>query len=325
MTQSFDKSAATLAYVRFLLDELNVSPSALAKAAGIASSTLTRPLNNANYKFSLSTSTIEKIAAVTGVNPAPFFDSPDLASLRFVPYLAKDLYDDRWGEVANFQKEDSENNGDLTIAIGKVALGVWTEVGSSIGNLGNAFLSLQHSFYASSDCFYVVVADNSSRALADAGELLFCVRYDARKRQLEERFPNGKMPEIVMPHNREMISPVWPEQFVILERHRDGGRLVELSVRQALYNEDERAWELWPAIRRAPNSSAIVFRTTLEDPDADGKIIGIVEHVIRSPNHRGGNFLQILEDNDRRHEADRRARRRKDPLPWPIASDGEEA
>lgn len=65
-------TSGALAYVRHVLKELQVSPSALALKAGIASSTLTRPLNNDAHEFLLSLTTLEKIKAASGVDYAPF-------------------------------------------------------------------------------------------------------------------------------------------------------------------------------------------------------------------------------------------------------------
>ncbi len=84
--------SATLLYLRHVLEETGMSPSALAKSVGISSTTLTRPLNNPSYKFNLSTSTLEKIAKYTGISLAPFFENPDLAS-KTLALLKPGAYD----------------------------------------------------------------------------------------------------------------------------------------------------------------------------------------------------------------------------------------
>ena len=48
-------------YVRHVMKAKSLTPSALADASGIASTTLTRPLNSPDHKFAISNSTIRKI------------------------------------------------------------------------------------------------------------------------------------------------------------------------------------------------------------------------------------------------------------------------
>jgi len=50
-----------------------MSPSALAEAAGVSSTTLTRPLNNPHHKFEVSLRTLKLIERATGVPMGPFF------------------------------------------------------------------------------------------------------------------------------------------------------------------------------------------------------------------------------------------------------------
>lgn len=62
----------TKAYVRHVMEVTGLSATALAKKAGMPSTTLTRPLNDPDHKFSLSNSTIEKIASATRITLASF-------------------------------------------------------------------------------------------------------------------------------------------------------------------------------------------------------------------------------------------------------------
>lgn len=54
-------------YVRHVLGVTGLSPTGLALRAGISSTTLTRPLNSADYKFALTNTTLSKIEAATGI------------------------------------------------------------------------------------------------------------------------------------------------------------------------------------------------------------------------------------------------------------------
>ena len=68
-------SEDTKAYVRHVMEVKRLSPSALAKLAGMPSTTLTRPLNDPEHKFALSSTTLEKIAAATGITLSAFLNS----------------------------------------------------------------------------------------------------------------------------------------------------------------------------------------------------------------------------------------------------------
>lgn len=54
-------------YIRHVLSLTGLSPTGLALKAGISSTTLTRPLNSAEYKFALTNTTLNKIEAATGI------------------------------------------------------------------------------------------------------------------------------------------------------------------------------------------------------------------------------------------------------------------
>lgn len=56
-----------LDYIRAVLAATGLSATALAAKTGIASSTLTRALNNPDHKFRLSLTTLNKIRDATGV------------------------------------------------------------------------------------------------------------------------------------------------------------------------------------------------------------------------------------------------------------------
>lgn len=59
-------------YARHVAAQLGISISALAVKSGIATTTLTRALNNKDHKHNLGRATLDKIEAATGVSYAPF-------------------------------------------------------------------------------------------------------------------------------------------------------------------------------------------------------------------------------------------------------------
>lgn len=68
-------------YVRTVMARTGLSATALANRAGIASTTLTRAMNDPHHKFQLSLSTLQKIQAATGI---PFLDPESGPSLPAV-------------------------------------------------------------------------------------------------------------------------------------------------------------------------------------------------------------------------------------------------
>jgi transcriptional regulator with XRE-family HTH domain len=61
-----------ITYVKHLMVDRHVTASALAKLAGLSNTTLTRPLNDPDYKHEISIPTLEKLQHITGVPYAPF-------------------------------------------------------------------------------------------------------------------------------------------------------------------------------------------------------------------------------------------------------------
>lgn len=59
-------------YLNHVLATLNLKPGGLAKLAGVAGSTLTRRINDPDYKFALSLPTLKKIEEVTEISYAQF-------------------------------------------------------------------------------------------------------------------------------------------------------------------------------------------------------------------------------------------------------------
>jgi hypothetical protein len=151
--------AAAIAYVRHVLQVLNLSPRALAQKARLAPSTIARPLNDPDHKFVLSTSTIQKIATATGINPAPFLAATDVPQLATAP-----------------------KRGENQVAVVCELAAKWVEVSAvPAGPFPARFvpLDLRHSVYRPDQCFACVMGDDSADYWVRAGETLFCVRLDA--------------------------------------------------------------------------------------------------------------------------------------------------
>lgn len=112
----------SIEYLKFLLDKTGLSPSALARKAGLATTTLTRPLNNPGHQFNLSTTTLEHLREATGYEFAPFLAQQMDTVERTLDMLRK--YDYQSGQEHLY-------GGDIIDGIpvmGEVAAGVWREV-----------------------------------------------------------------------------------------------------------------------------------------------------------------------------------------------------
>lgn len=66
---------SAIGYIRDVLHRTGWSPAELARRAGVAPSTLSRPLNSENWSIKVSRTTIEKVAVASGINP-PWFGAP---------------------------------------------------------------------------------------------------------------------------------------------------------------------------------------------------------------------------------------------------------
>jgi hypothetical protein len=238
-------NAAALAYVRFVLDATGLSPSGLAKQAGISSTTLTRPLNDQSYKFVLSTSTISKIAKATGINPGPFFKAKDSVDPSLAARHNPKVFDQRRWKVW------SERS---TVMIGEVAVGIWRELTLVNSTKANT-LPLVSSMYSDDVCFAVTVADESVNRIARPGEILFCVKTEA------------------------LDGPFVGSPVVVVERNSENERTIELSAR--LLTRELDGWHLTCPSDDPRYASDITIGAI--PGDARARVVGVVQFVVRVP------------------------------------------
>lgn len=154
-----DMQAGLRRYLNFVMEDNGLSASALAKQAGVAATTLTRFLNDKKHKFTLSTTTVEKISAATGSNPAPFLDGSDAAE-----FAATVLGQDRF-------------SANITIAhtIGETQPGVWLEI-PTLEIIKFDVHTVTATGYQPKNVFYLKVKGKSCDMFAKEGEYLQCIR-----------------------------------------------------------------------------------------------------------------------------------------------------
>lgn len=249
----FDKSAK--AYVKFVLDELKISPSRLAKMANISPTTLTRALNDPTHKFSLSMTTLGKIYKACGINFHPFFESQDFAELSLAPFTSKTMYDDSWGSGANATEDDlAKVSEGSTIVIGVTGAGIWkTPELVRIEDEGLILLSV--SGVREADTFALRVGDDTGEPFVHKGEHVICTRRKAEKWSLGHG------------------------DLVVVERRRDEGYLMEITLRRVIETPNGN-----PHLR-FDNPETKIKEIIEMDHDfkdrADLKIIGSVNYVVR--------------------------------------------
>ncbi|AVO36615.1 hypothetical protein [Pukyongiella litopenaei] len=108
----------TVAYLSHVLEAMDWSMNRLATETGLAASTINRPMREDDWKFGLSSKTVQKIHAATGIDPADFmptgFDEPTAM------WRAADTYSGRTLRRLLDDKEstpDRDRGNEIKIAI----------------------------------------------------------------------------------------------------------------------------------------------------------------------------------------------------------------
>lgn len=166
--------AAALAYVRYVMEQMQLKPGALAKGAGISASTLTRALNDPNHKFKLSTTTLQKIADFSGYNPGPFLEAKDTAQMTLNEAFREDLYKPRPNVPTVIDRGPDRK---WTMIAGEAAADVWRSP-EPFPYFDYGPIHITSSIRPPKDCFAFVMRDQSANMLAAEGDILFCLRID---------------------------------------------------------------------------------------------------------------------------------------------------
>lgn len=265
----FDTRAKT--YVQFVLDELKISPSKLAKMSKLSPTTLTRALNDPAHNFTLSMSTLGKIYKATGINFNPFFESEDFVALSMSPYERDDMYDEeKWGQGSNGPSEELPVEGSTRI-IGKVSADTWVNpTVALIEDFGTIWLRVPRSTTANS--FAVRVGDNMMTPFINPGEYAICLKVGEDKSVLS----HGSM--------------------VVVERWTKSPRLMELTLRRLAIPENADPYLKFENVID-PKEHLIELPPNLQNSD-DLKIIGVVLYAVRYTD----NVVMREEDYERRLE-----------------------
>lgn len=249
-------------YVRAVLKELGLKPSALAKKAGIATTTLTRALNDPTHKFTLTTTTLNKIAQATGMSPAPFLSEADqieLAARAFHPAESFDpaLYGKN-GSILDIETKISA----VTPVIGTVSPGRWQD--PTLAATEHSPLLLTIAGHKPRDIFACYVEGTAGEPVAHHNEYILCQR-------LEQHYLREH------PHLLEDRRAV----MTVVERRCTETFRIELTIRLLRWRRN--AFEL---IQFSPHNwrdklDSIRFNSF--DDKIDCRILGIVEEVVRPP------------------------------------------
>jgi len=246
-----ESHSAARRYLLHVLTSLDMPAARLADMAHLAPTTLTRFLNDADHKFNLSTTTLEKIRDATSIPFAPFLDADDIAST----VIQREIYlnDPRAYQKSKFFEVP---------VIGEVQPGVWREEESFL----NIFvkratwtgLNVASAFWNKREQFAVEVKGSSTDRFAADGDYLLCVTL-----------------------NEYVATYGWLNNgLVIVERSSADGGTLELTSRYLKRRETSATLVF------ASTDSKYSEKLTIADPlaaDRPIRIIGVVDCVVRRP------------------------------------------
>lgn len=169
--------AAAIAYVKYVMNITDLSPSGLAKKSGISSTTLTRALNDPKHKFTLSMTTLGKIEDATGIALAPFLESDDQASLTRAVSLPPESFQSRRGRTPMVDRETPFNA--MIVVIGEVYPGLWQDPTQAATSHIPLFLALTGC--RPRDTFACVARNGGAMPIARPHEYLICRRLIAEE------------------------------------------------------------------------------------------------------------------------------------------------
>lgn len=252
----------SIEYIRAVLSELGLKPSALAKRAGIATTTLTRALNSPDHKFALSTTTLSKIAKSTGISPAPFLSGVDQVELAARAFFPATSFDPKlFGEGRSILDKETRFSA-VTAVIGAVSAGKWQD--PTLAATEHPPLDITIPGLKPRDVFACYVEGASGEPAARHGEYVVCVRLEQHDISVEP----------------SLLEHV-PFHIAVVERRNLETFRIELTCQLLRYRRN--TFEL---IQFSPQNwrdkiSSIRF-SSLEEK-IDPRILGIVVHVVRPP------------------------------------------
>lgn len=164
--------AAAIAYVQYVMNILGVSPSGLAKKAGISSTTLTRALNDPKHKFTLSMTTLGKIEGATGIALAPFLESDDQATLTRAASFPPETFQAKRGHISMLDRETPFHA--MVVVIGEVHPGFWQDPTLAATSHLPLFLAL--AGWRPKDTFACIARGAGAMPIARPHEYLICRR-----------------------------------------------------------------------------------------------------------------------------------------------------
>ena len=235
-----EANRTTTEYIRYVMERTGQKPSALAMTAGLAASTLTRALNSPDYKFALSTTTLNRIAEATGITMSDYLGS-----------LSK-----------TGPSEASRAVGKVVAAAirATVEAGAWREVDE----------------LDQSDPIWISVPRDDK--FPDATQDVFEVSGDSMNALQPHPITPGS--RIVGVRYDEVASraPLRDGLIVVVQRTRDGGHTREMSVKQVAWFEDRI--EFQPRSTNPKHKPIIVRHDDWEDDGVVVEIISLVRSVI---------------------------------------------
>ncbi|WP_375764211.1 helix-turn-helix domain-containing protein [Bradyrhizobium sp. Pha-3] len=247
--------AAAIAYVRYVLNISNLSPSALAKKAKLSSTTLTRALNDPSHRFTLSTTTLEKVRDATGISFAPFFEAEDQVNLTTASVHPPEAFLDRGGRTLPLNRQTPFSA--MAVVIGEVAPGYWQD--PALAATEHLPLTVALVGTQPKNTFACIARGSGAMPFAAAGEYLLCRRLLDEK---ELTYLNGRAFIVQAKSPRDKFRIELTAR--LLQGRSKGYDLVTL---------DKSDWK---------RMASITHFNRLSDLQ-DAQILGLVEYIVRDP------------------------------------------
>lgn len=238
-----DPRFAATDYVRFVMSKLAMTPHALAKVAGLAPTTLTRPLNSTDHKFTLTTTTLDKIRHATGYDYAPFLSQDMDTIARTLDQLPTLGYQAEVEAVGRLKV-------DQIPVIGEVAAGVWREVQFQTDEpfFALPFIPSEEAWIG--NILGLVVRGESLNKIARDGDILLAEAVQRTGTKARDK------------------------DLVVVERRRDQDGIIEVTAKRL------RGRQLMPESTDQRYQTPLVLG---EHENEIVQIIGIVHYILRKP------------------------------------------
>lgn len=228
------------AYVRYVLEKTGLAPSALAKAAKVSQTTITRPLNDPGHQFVFSNSTLGKIGQATGITYEQF------------------LMESGVGAASELRRAASPQTSAPIVAT--VEAGAWREV--------DPFDQSEHRW----------VAVEPDAKYPHAIQEVYEVSGDSMNQAEPHPIKPGSRVVAVRYEDIMHLTPLRDGLVVVVQRTRGDGQEREISIKEVAWFDDRI--EFRPRSSNSKHKPIVVMHDNWEDNGVTVEVLALVRQVI---------------------------------------------